>query len=186
MAGRLENGSLLLGRLLLASCFIPSGVAKLANIPGFALTLAGAGLPYANVLATGCVVANVFGPLALVVGLAPRLTAGALIVVTTLTATLLHRYWEFGPAARQAEQAAFLVHVGMAAGLLFYLVSGPGAWSWQGFWRRRGEEPAAPAKPAALAKPAPARTRDVPPSAARESTPAKGPAKPRAKVSRAA
>lgn len=170
MGGRLENGCLALGRVMLAACFIPSGLAKLSNIPGFALSWAGAGLPYANVLATACVVANVFGPLALVAGFAPRLTASALIAVTGVTAVLLHRFWEAAGAVRVAEQAAFLNHLGIIAGLLLYLVSGPGAWSWQGFWRSRREE--APTKASPKAGP---RKREL----AIAKGPAKEPTKPR-------
>ena len=144
MRGRLENGSLLLARLLLAACFVPSGIAKLTNISSFAVTLAGARLPYPDVVATGCVLICVFGPLALVTGLAPRLTAGALIAVTGFTTAFLHRYWEFGGSVREAEQVIFLAQLGLLAGLLFYLTSGPGAWSWQGWWRGQsaGRKPA--------------------------------------------
>ena len=135
MSSRLVDGSLLLGRVLLAGCFVPSGLAKLSNISGFAVSLAAVGLPSPGMAATGCVLANVFGPLALIVGIAPRLTAGALIIVTAVTTALLHRFWEYGGSLRQMEQATFLAHLGIIAGLLFYMVSGPGAWSWQGWWQ---------------------------------------------------
>lgn len=135
VSSRLIDGPLLLGRILLAGCFVPSGLAKLSNISGFAVSLAAVGLPSPSMAATGCVLANVFGPLALILGIAPRLTAGALIVVTAVTTALLHRFWEYGGSLRQMEQATFLIHVGIIAGLLFYMVSGPGGWSWQGWWR---------------------------------------------------
>jgi putative oxidoreductase len=144
--GRLQNGSLLLGRLLLAACFIPSGLAKLSNISGFALSLAAAGVPSPGTVATGCVLANVFGPLALACGIAPRTTAAALIAVTAATTGLLDRFWELDGMLRKAEQATFLAHLGIIAGLLFYLVSGPGAWSWEGWWRGALEGRAAPGR----------------------------------------
>lgn len=147
MSSRLVDGPLLLGRVLLAGCFVPSGLAKLSNISGFAVSLAAVGLPSPGAAATGCVLANVFGPLALIVGIAPRFTAGALIIVTATTTALLHRFWEYGGSLRQMEQATFLVHLGIIAGLLFYMVSGPGAWSWQGWWRgQTGSWQASPAR----------------------------------------
>ena len=157
MSNRLENGSLLLGRILLAGCFVPSGLAKLSNISGFAVSLAAAGLPSPGAVATGCVLTNVFGPLALILGIAPRLTAGALIAVTAVTTALLHRFWEYGGGIRQLEQATFLAHLGIVAGLLFYIVSGPGAWSWQGWWRgQASERQAAPAQRRGARAPRPA------------------------------
>src|SRR4051794_30034357 len=140
VTSRFDDGVRLLGRVMLAGCFVPSGLAKLSNISGFAVSLAAVGLPSPGAVATGCVLANVFGPLALTVGIAPRLTAGALIIVTALTTALLHRFWEYGGSIRQMEQATFLAHLGILAGLLFYLVSGPGAWSWQAWWRGQASE----------------------------------------------
>lgn len=154
MSSRLENGSILLGRILLAGCFIPSGLAKLSNISGFAVSLAAVGLPSPGAVATGCVLANVFGPLALIVGIAPRLTAGALVVVTAVTTALLHRFWEYGGSIRQMEQATFLAHLGIIAGLLFYLVSGPGAWSWQGWWHGQTSERQTPPAKKRVPRPA--------------------------------
>ena len=157
MSNRLGNGALLLGRVMLAGCFVPSGLAKLSNISGFAVSLAAAGVPSPGAVATGCVLANIFGPLALIMGIAPRLTAGALIAVTAVTTALLHQFWEYGGSVRQLEQATFLAHLGMFAGLLFYMVNGPGAWSWQGWWRRQtAERQAAPAKRGAPRVPRPA------------------------------
>ena len=153
MSNRLGNGALLLGRVMLAGCFVPSGLAKLSNISGFAVSLAAVGVPFPGAVATGCVLANIFGPLALIIGIAPRLTAGALIAVTAVTTALLHRFWEYGGGIRQIEQATFLAHLGITAGLLFYIVSGPGAWSWQGWWSgQTRERQSAPAQSGSVKK----------------------------------
>ena len=154
MGSRWENSVLLLGRVVIAGYFVPSAVAKLSNLSGFAVSLAAQGLPYADVLAAIGAVALVFGPLALACGLAPRLTASVLIGLTLSTTVLLHRFWELRGAARIAEQAVFLSNLGIAAGLLFYLVSGPGAWSIQG-WRKGGSAPSRPAASNRRAQPVP-------------------------------
>ena len=139
------NGILLLNRLLLAGCFLPAAIGRITNISGFAATLTMKGVPYGDVVATLIVLAEVFGPLALVLGLAPRLSASVLIAALVVTTGTLHRFWEYGGITRQAEQAVFLSHLGVLAGLLFYALTRPGAWSWQAWWRGFGAQ-AKPAK----------------------------------------
>jgi uncharacterized membrane protein YphA (DoxX/SURF4 family) len=163
MGASMKSGILLLNRLLLAGCFLPPAIARLSNISGFAGSLALKGIPYADVVATLIVIAEIFGPLALIFGLAPRLSASALIAALVITTGALHRFWEYGGLTRQAEQAIFLSHLGVLAGLLFYCLCGPGAWSWQAWWRGVGGKPK-PAKKrssrprAPRPRPAPART----------------------------
>jgi putative oxidoreductase len=81
MTARIDTGALLLGRLALAACVAPSGIAHAMNISGFAVLLAKQGLPFAPGLATAGVLIEVFGPLAVVLGLAPRLSAPLLVLV---------------------------------------------------------------------------------------------------------
>src|SRR3954464_1942722 len=143
MTARIDAGALLLGRLALAACVAPSGIAHAMNISGFAALLAKQGLPFAHGLATAGVLVEVFGPLAFVLGLAPRLSATLLVLVEVCSALTLHRFWSMGGAARQFEQVLFLTNVGLAAGSLFYFVSGPGAWSLGSVWRG-GSAPSRP------------------------------------------
>lgn len=160
------NGILLLNRLLLAGCFLPPAIARLTNISGLAAGLTMKGMPYGDVVATIIVVAEIVAPLALILGLAPRLSASALIATLVITTGALHRFWDYGGLNRQAEQAVFLANLGVLAGLLFYLLVGPGAWSWQGWWNGAGAK-AKPAKKkrqsrprAPKPKPAPVRPMD--------------------------
>ncbi|MDF2687931.1 MAG: hypothetical protein K0R61_163 [Microvirga sp.] len=153
------NGVLLLNRLLLAACFLPAAFGRALNISGFAATLTMKGMPYGDVVATVVVMAEIFGPLALVLGLAPRLSASVLIAALVVTTGTLHRFWDYGGLTRQAEQAVFLSHLGVLAGLLFYTLTGPGAWSWQAWWRGAGS----PSKPAKARKRQPSRPRNPKP-----------------------
>lgn len=146
----MRDAMLLLARLMMAAAFLPSGIARALNVPGFALALAGGGVPQPSLVATVAVVVNVFGPVALVLGLAPRVTAGALAGLAALTALALHRFWDYAGLLRGAEQAAFLANIALVAGLAFYAASGPGAWSWQAWWRGlrgAGTKPARSASP---------------------------------------
>lgn len=152
MTGRAQDGTLLLARLLLAAALLPTGIARALNVSGFALTLAGTGLPSPNAVATAAVIVQVFGPLALILGVLPRLSGLALGMFVAVMAVLLHPFWQYlGPTA-VAERTLFLADLGLAGGFLLYAMTGPGNWSWMG-WRQGARMPgkAAPAKPAARA-----------------------------------
>jgi putative oxidoreductase len=153
------NGILLLNRLLLAGCFLPVAIGRLSNISGLAAALTLKGMPYGDVVATAIVLAEVFGPLALIFGIAPRLSASVLIAALVVTTGTLHRFWDYGGLNRQAEQVVFLSHLGVLAGLLFYGLTGPGAWSWQGWWRGMNGK----AKPAKGKRKQPSRPRSPKP-----------------------
>jgi putative oxidoreductase len=159
------NGILLLNRLLLAGCFLPPALTRLTNISGFAAGLTMKGIPYGDVIATIIAVAEIVAPLALMLGLAPRVSASALIATLLITTGALHRFWEYGGLTRQGEQAIFLANLGVLAGLLFSMLVGPGAWSWQGWWAGMGAKKPAKKKRqsrprAAKPKPAPVRPMD--------------------------
>ncbi|KQP51834.1 DoxX family protein [Methylobacterium sp. Leaf108] len=144
MTGRSHNLLLLASRLLLAAALLPTGVARALNVSGFALTLAGAGVPMPNGVATAAVVVQVFGPLAIVLGVLPAISGVALAAFAAAMAVLLHPFWQFSGANFLTERALFLADLGLAGGFLLYALAGPGGWSWQG-WRRRepGESRAA-------------------------------------------
>lgn len=154
------NGILFLNRFLLASCFLPPALARLTNISGFAAALTLKGIPYGDIVATVIAVSEIVAPLALILGLAPRLSASVLIVALAITTGALHRFWDYGGLNYQAEQAVFLANLGALAGLLFYALVGPGAWSWQGWWS--GGAKAKPARKKRSSKPRAARPKPAP------------------------
>lgn len=170
MNARATNGILLLNRLLLAACFLPPALARLANISGFAAALTLKGIPYGDIVATAIAVAEIAAPLALILGLAPRACAAVLIASLVVTTGAFHRFWDYGGLTRQGEQAIFLAHLGVLAALLFSLLVGPGAWSWQSWWgglgnrkpakKKRSARPRAAKPRSAPARPAPARSMD--------------------------
>ncbi|MGH1574601.1 DoxX family protein [Methylobacterium sp. P31] len=150
MIARAQDGTLLAARLLLAAALLPTGIGRALNVSGFALTLAGNGMPFPNAVATAAVIVQVFGPLALILGVLPRLTGLALAVFATITAFVLHAFWHFiGPAA-VAERTLMLADLGLAGGFLMYTLTGPGALSWQG-WRAGATSAPPSAKPAGKA-----------------------------------
>ncbi|GAB6844972.1 putative membrane protein YphA (DoxX/SURF4 family) [Methylorubrum rhodinum] len=157
MFGSAQNGVLLAARLLMAAALLPTGIARALNVSGFALTLAGAGCPAPNAVATAAVIVQVFGPLALILGVMPRVTGLAMALFVAAMAALLHPFWHYVGGSAVTERSFFLADLGLAGAFLMYAMTGPGAWSWQGYFARsgRGPEPArAPARAAAKNAPA--------------------------------
>ncbi|KAB1076003.1 DoxX family protein [Methylobacterium planeticum] len=157
MIARAQDGLLLSSRLLLAAALLPTGIARALNVSGFALTLAGTGLPAPNAVATAAVIVQVFGPLALLLGVLPRLTGLALAAFAAAMAVLLHPFWHYAGPAAVAERTLFLADLGLAGGFLLYALTGPGAWSWQGWRAAPSRQPAKPAGKAAPRPGAPAK-----------------------------
>jgi putative oxidoreductase len=124
-----SDAALLAARILLASSFILPAATHVSNVSGLAAALAVKGMSSATIVAAAVTVAEVIGPVLLVLGIAPRLTAGVLMGAVVITTGTLHRFWDMSGGARDLEQAMFMAQLGIAAGLLHYLVSGPGWWS---------------------------------------------------------
>src|SRR5262249_11958317 len=105
---RVNDTFLLLGRLLVASLFLPSGIRKAMGFDGFATMLAGQGLPYEQVWAGVGIAFEVLLPIALIIGIFPRITALLLIVFVIAATGIGHRFWEVAAdAARRGQEINF-------------------------------------------------------------------------------
>ncbi len=131
MLNQKEDIALLIGRLFVASMFLPSGIDKLMNFSKFAASLAAKGFPYAKVWAVAGVAIEALGSIALIVGAYAQWTAAALILWTCVMTWAAHKWSVFDLAIRQPQSAQFFRNVAVVAGLLFYFVSGPGSFSWR-------------------------------------------------------
>jgi putative oxidoreductase len=76
----------------------------LLGFSGFAASLATKGLPYPEAWAAAAVAIEVFGPIALILGFLPRLTALLLVAFVVMASGTSHRYWEFTEAAARRAQ----------------------------------------------------------------------------------
>jgi putative oxidoreductase len=71
------------------------------------------------------VAAEILGPVELILGVAPRLTALLLIGFTLVASLISHSFWTFADAAQVArQQTQFFKNLAIIGGLLFYFVSG--------------------------------------------------------------
>ena len=144
---RVNDAFLLVGRLLMASLFLAVGIphALQGYGGGFAKYLASLGMPYPEIMAVVGTAIEILGGIALVLGVLPRISALLLIAFLIVAAGLAHRYWEFPDAQQQMNQMNhFLKVIALVGGMLFYYVSGPGAWSLAG--RSAGAGAAHPAR----------------------------------------
>jgi putative oxidoreductase len=132
---RSQDAALLLARLLIAALLLPGGINKLLNFSKFAASLATKGVPYSKLVAMLNVAVEVVGPIALIIGLWPLLTAVALIALTLVTTWTTYRFGIFGAVFKQPQPVVLMKNLAVIASLLFYAVSGPGAWSRTGLRR---------------------------------------------------
>lgn len=127
---RLDDLALLVGRLLVAVLFLPSGVSKAMNIAGITGMLASKGVPFPAVMGILATAVELGGPILLILGVLPRLTAVVVGGFTLVAALLAHNFWTLtDAAARSAQQIQFLKNAAIVGGLMFYFVSGPGRFS---------------------------------------------------------
>ena len=75
------------------------------------------------------VVAEILGPLTLIIGLWPRWTALVLAVLTLLKIATTYRSGLWGAVFLPRRNVELYRNLAILGGLLFYFVSGPGAWS---------------------------------------------------------
>jgi putative oxidoreductase len=127
---------LLVGRILLGWIFVRSGYGKMFDIPAYAATFSGRGLP--TFLAYIAVPAEFFGGIALILGLATRYVVLVMIIFMLMATFSSHRYWEFTDvAARRAQDSSFYKNLAMLGGFLFLFVIGPGRFSVDAWLRRQ-------------------------------------------------
>jgi putative oxidoreductase len=118
---------LLLGRLLVAALFLPTGFGKLMNLSAFATTLASRGFPVPGIMAPLGAAIEFLAPVAIVLGVKTRHAAVALMAFTIVATASSHRFWEFADAAaRQAQANNFWKNAAILGGLLFLFVRGAG------------------------------------------------------------
>jgi putative oxidoreductase len=131
---RVNDTFLLLGRLLIAALFLSAGIPKALQGygGGFAQGLANMGVPYADIVGVVAVAVEVLTPIALILGVLPRISALLLIAFTVAATALAHKFWVLPPAEQMTQQIRFFKNVAIVGGLMCYFASGPGAFSLAG------------------------------------------------------
>ena len=134
----LDSGDLwrLIGRVLLGSIFVISGYAKVTGVAAFAASLERRGVPFASTMAVIGAGVELFGGLAIVLGIEVRYAA-LLMVAFVIVATLIsHRFWEFADAERRAQTSNFSKNMAIIGGFMLLHVAGGGRFAVERLWRR--------------------------------------------------
>jgi putative oxidoreductase len=124
--GFIEKFGPLMGRVLLALMFVPSGFSKVTNFDGTVGYIAAKGLPLPPVLAGGTIALEIVAGLALLLGFKARWAALALAVFAVLAALFFHNFWTMPAAEQMAQSIAFYKNLAITGGLLFVAAYGPG------------------------------------------------------------
>jgi putative oxidoreductase len=130
-----QNLAALLGRVLIAILFVPSGWGKLVGFAGTVGYIQSKGLPLPEVAAAIAVFAELILGLALLVGFKARWAGLGLAIFVAVITPLFHNYWGVPEAQVYMQKLNFFKNYAIAGGLLAFAAFGAGAWSVDG--RRR-------------------------------------------------
>lgn len=113
-----------IGRVLLATIFILSGVGKLAAPAATIGYIQSSGLPFATLGLIGAIVVELGGGLLLAFGVKVKPVALVLALFSVVTGLVFHH-----AVADQNQMIHLLKNLGLAGGLLQVAAFGAGAWS---------------------------------------------------------
>jgi len=106
------------GRALVGSLFIVSGIGKILGFAGVAGWMAGMGLPIASLLLAATIALEVGGGLALVTGFQARWASLGLALFLVPVTLIFHAFWGAGAAEFQNQLNHFLKNVAILGAML--------------------------------------------------------------------
>lgn len=122
----------LLGRILIAYMFVPSGFGKVMGFSGTVAYITQAGVPLPEVAAAiGVLVELVFG-LMLLVGWQTRWVALAMAIFVVVITPIFHAYWSSPEAQVYMQKLNFDKNLAITGGLLAFAAFGAGRLSIDG------------------------------------------------------
>jgi putative oxidoreductase len=134
----------LLGRLLIAYMFIPSGWGKLMHFAGTAGYIAKAGVPLPEVCAAIAIAVELGLGLLLLVGWQGRWAALGMAIFVVVITPIFHNYWAAEQAQQYMQKLNFEKNLAIVGGLLAFAAFGVGRFSLDGRRAQRvgGMQPA--------------------------------------------
>lgn len=111
----------LIGRILIATLFIPAGFGKLMGFSGTVGYITSAGLPLPEIAAVIAIVVELGLGIALLVGFKTRWVALVMAIFTVATALFFHKFW-----ADATQNIQFFKNMAIAGGLLSFAAFGAG------------------------------------------------------------
>ena len=127
-----QNAMALLGRVLIAALFIPSGWGKIAGFSGLVGYIASKGVPLPEVCAAIAIAVELGLGILLLVGFKTRWTALLMAIFVLVITPIFHAYWAVEAAQVMAQKQSFYKNLAIAGGLLAFAAFGAGAYSIDG------------------------------------------------------
>ena len=130
----------MLGRILLSSIFILSGLAK---IPGWDNTLGfmqSRGMHGVRFFLTAAIAMEILGGISILVGYRARAAALLLTLYLVPVTLIFHSFWMYSGMQAQMQLGNFLKNIAIIGGLLGLVGNGAGAWSLDARQETRLEE----------------------------------------------
>jgi putative oxidoreductase len=122
----------LLGRVLIAYLFVPSGFGKLMGFAGTVGYIASKGVPLPEVCAAIAVVCELGLGLLVLLGWQARWAALGMAIFVVVISPLFHDFWAADKAARYMQKLNFDKNMAIAGGLLVLAAFGAGRLSIDG------------------------------------------------------
>lgn len=117
---------LFLGRLLISSIFLLSGIGKFMNYEATVQYMASKGLLYIPILLVCAALLEIVASLALIFGVKTRWAAAALLLFLIPTTYIFHDFWNESPEQFHLQFINFMKNISIAGGLLYIIGTGAG------------------------------------------------------------
>ncbi len=114
----IENTANLIGRLLIASLFLPAGVTKLIGFDGTVSYFSSLSLPMPSLMAIIVIAIEIVGGIALIVGYKVKWSAIVLALFTLGASLVGHAYWATPADQVFITKLLFYKNIAIAGGLL--------------------------------------------------------------------
>jgi putative oxidoreductase len=124
-----KNGVILAARILLAILFLIFGWNKLTDYSGTMAYMQMTGDPVPPLSAVVAIIVELFGGLAILLGILTRPLAVLMAVYAIVTALIGHHYWTMTGMARFEAEINFFKNVSIAGGFLLLYVTGAGGYA---------------------------------------------------------
>ena len=132
MFALLQNPLSLIGRILLALLFVPSGFSKIGGFVGTVGYIASKGVPLPELAAAAAIGIELGLGLLLLVGWQTRWAALGIALFTVVITFIFHNFWAVPAEQVTAQQQNFFKNMAAVGGLLTVAAWGAGAWSVDG------------------------------------------------------
>lgn len=132
MFASLQNPLSLIGRILLALLFIPSGFSKIGGFAGTVGYIASKGVPLPELAAAAAIGIELGLGLLLLIGWQTRWAALGIAFFTVVISFIFHNFWAVPAEQVMAQQQNFFKNMAAVGGLLTVAAWGAGAWSVDG------------------------------------------------------